>query len=174
MPASSILSSTWSHLLHYWRDSRQNMGHSLLWHYSWVVGSFGSQLPAGQLLIWKSSSFHYSGIIVYFYRARGSTHEHYCSRVKVWFLRFKSHEVCTDQSCSIWVFTLLAMEAIKTYKSNPFFMLGTNKIPTWTTPLVLVLFVSFLVPNTSFLGHVCGLAFGYGCMNSSLSFHISG
>jgi len=64
---------------------------------------------------------------------------------------------------SIWVFTLLAMEAVKTYKSNPHFQLGTTQIPTWITPLVMVLFVSFLIPNTSFLGHVCGLAFGYGC-----------
>jgi hypothetical protein len=66
------------------------------------------------------------------------------------------------------VFTLLAMEAVKTYKTNPHFMLGDTKIPTWTTPLVLVLFVSFLVPNTSFLGHVCGLLFGYGCKVPSL------
>jgi len=68
---------------------------------------------------------------------------------------------------SIWVFTLLAMEAVKTYKTNPYFQLGDQKIPTWITPLVLVLFVSFLVPNTSFLGHVCGLAFGYGCKSYS-------
>jgi len=64
---------------------------------------------------------------------------------------------------SIWVFTLLAMEAVKTYKTNPHFQLGDYKIPTWITPFVMVLFVSFLVPNTSFLGHVCGLIFGYGC-----------
>jgi len=64
---------------------------------------------------------------------------------------------------SIWVFTLLAVEAVKTYRSNPHFMLGDLKIPTWITPLVLVLFVSVLIPNTSFLGHVCGLLFGYGC-----------
>lgn len=63
---------------------------------------------------------------------------------------------------SIWVFTLIAMEAVKTYKSNPYFMLGTTQIPTWITPFVMVLFVSFLIPNTSFLGHVCGLLFGYG------------
>ncbi len=64
---------------------------------------------------------------------------------------------------SIWVFTLLAMEAVKTYRTNPYFMLGDTKIPTWITPLVLVLFVTFLVPNTSLLGHLCGLLFGYGC-----------
>lgn len=55
------------------------------------------------------------------------------------------------------------MEAVKTYKTNPHFLLGTTQIPTWITPLVMVLFVSFLIPNTSFLGHMCGLAFGYGC-----------
>jgi GPI-anchor transamidase subunit GAA1 len=58
------------------------------------------------------------------------------------------------------------MEAVKTYKSNPYFLLGTIQIPTWITPLVMVLFVSFLIPNTSFLGHVCGLAFGYGCKST--------
>jgi len=68
----------------------------------------------------------------------------------------------TVLGASIWVFTLLAVEAVKTYKSNPFFLLGDIKIPTWTTPLVLVLFVSVLIPNTSFLGHLCGLLFGYG------------
>lgn len=69
---------------------------------------------------------------------------------------------------SIWVFTLLAMEAMKTHKTNPHFMIGENKIPTWTTPLVLVLFISFIVPNTSFLGHLCGLLFGYGCKSCLL------
>jgi len=68
----------------------------------------------------------------------------------------------TILGASIWVFTLLAMEAVKTYKTNPHFLLGDAKIPTWITPLILVLFVSFLVPNTSFLGHFCGLLFGYG------------
>ncbi|KAL5323432.1 hypothetical protein ACEPPN_007968 [Leptodophora sp. 'Broadleaf-Isolate-01'] len=72
------------------------------------------------------------------------------------------HMNTTILGASIWVFTLIAMEAVKTYKSNPYFMLGTTQIPTWITPFVMVLFVSVLVPNTSFLGHVCGLAFGYG------------
>ncbi|TVY71534.1 Rhomboid protein [Lachnellula suecica] len=72
------------------------------------------------------------------------------------------HMNTTVLGASIWVFTLLAMEAVKTYKSNPHFQLGTVQIPTWVTPLVMVLFVSFLIPNTSFLGHICGLAFGYG------------
>ncbi|KAL3426168.1 rhomboid protein 2 [Phlyctema vagabunda] len=68
----------------------------------------------------------------------------------------------TVLGASTWVFTLLAMEAIKTYKTNPNFTLGTTQIPTWITPLVLVLFTSVLIPHTSFLGHVCGLLVGYG------------
>ena len=76
---------------------------------------------------------------------------------------FPGWEMHADIGFSIWIFTLLAMEAMKTYRSNPNFAIGDARIPTWTTPLVMVLFVSVLVPNTSFLGHICGLAFGYGC-----------
>lgn len=63
---------------------------------------------------------------------------------------------------SIWVFTLLGMEAVKTHRINPFFMIGTTPIPTLITPIILALFISVMVANTSFLGHLCGLAFGYG------------
>ncbi|EAS36353.3 rhomboid protein 2 [Coccidioides immitis RS] len=62
---------------------------------------------------------------------------------------------------SIWVFLLLASEAMKTYASNPHFSLGTYKIPTWATPLIGTIFVSALIPNTSFVGHLCGIAVGY-------------
>ncbi|KAI4731717.1 hypothetical protein E4T49_00754 [Aureobasidium sp. EXF-10728] len=65
------------------------------------------------------------------------------------------------QGASVWVFLLLASESIKTYKQNPNFALGPYNIPTWTAPLILNLFVAVLVPNTSFLGHLCGLAVGY-------------
>lgn len=58
---------------------------------------------------------------------------------------------------------LLGMEAIKTYRTNPYFELGTTRIPTWTTPLILVLFVFVLIPHTSLLGHLCGLGVGYLC-----------
>lgn len=75
----------------------------------------------------------------------------------------KQHsEIVANRYDSIWVFTLLAMEAVKTYKTNPYFLLGDFKIPTYITPMVMVVFVSVLIPNTSFLGHMCGLAFGYG------------
>ncbi|KAE8350866.1 rhomboid protein 2 [Aspergillus coremiiformis] len=62
---------------------------------------------------------------------------------------------------SVWVFLLLGSEAIKTFKSNPYFSLGSYKIPTWTSPLFACVFVSILVPNTSFLGHLCAILIGY-------------
>ncbi|KAI1940137.1 Glycosyl phosphatidyl inositol protein transamidase complex subunit [Ophidiomyces ophidiicola] len=62
---------------------------------------------------------------------------------------------------SIWIFLLLGSEAMKTYKSNPHFSLGTYQIPTWTTPLIAIVFVYALVANTSFLGHLCGVSVGY-------------
>ncbi|KAJ9659766.1 putative rhomboid protease [Coniosporium apollinis] len=65
------------------------------------------------------------------------------------------------QGTSVWVFLLLANEAMKTYRTNPHFIIGDVKIPTWTTPLFIILVVSFLVPNTSLVGHLCGAAVGY-------------
>ncbi|KAF7591374.1 putative rhomboid protease [Aspergillus hancockii] len=62
---------------------------------------------------------------------------------------------------SVWVFLLLGSEAIKTFKSNPYFSLGNYKIPTWTSPLFACIVVSILVPHTSFLGHMCAIAVGY-------------
>jgi len=64
---------------------------------------------------------------------------------------------------SIWVFLLLGIEAIRTYKVNPYLVVGTHNIPTWTSPLALLLCVAALVPSSSFLGHLCGLAVGYFC-----------
>lgn len=61
----------------------------------------------------------------------------------------------------MWVFLLLGMEAIRTYKSNPYLVIGTYHLPTWTTPLLMIVIVAALVPNTSLLGHLCGVAVGY-------------
>lgn len=38
-----------------------------------------------------------------------------------------------------------------------------QKIPTWITPLVLLVVIWILIPNTSFLGHLSGCATGYLC-----------
>ncbi|TDZ35113.1 Rhomboid protein 2 [Colletotrichum spinosum] len=62
---------------------------------------------------------------------------------------------------SIWVFLLLGVEAIRTYKTNPYLTIATHSIPTWTTPLILILVVTALVPGTSLLGHLCGVLVGY-------------
>jgi membrane associated rhomboid family serine protease len=64
---------------------------------------------------------------------------------------------------SMWVFLLLGMESIRTYKTNPYLVIATYQIPTWTTPLLMVLCVAALVPGTSLLGHLCGLSVGYVC-----------
>ncbi|KAH8179532.1 rhomboid family protein [Sarocladium implicatum] len=64
---------------------------------------------------------------------------------------------------SIWVFVLLGIEAIRTYRTNPYLVIATHQIPTWTTPLALILVVAALVPGTSLLGHLCGVGMGYFC-----------
>ena len=46
--------------------------------------------------------------------------------------------------------------------------MGTYKIPTWTTPLLASGLVSVLIPNTSFLGHICGVFVGYVCKYSNI------
>ncbi|ETI25033.1 hypothetical protein G647_04403 [Cladophialophora carrionii CBS 160.54] len=62
---------------------------------------------------------------------------------------------------SIWVFLLLASEAIKTYKANPHLEIGGQKIPTWISPLAILLVTSILIPGASFLGHLSGCITGY-------------
>jgi hypothetical protein len=65
------------------------------------------------------------------------------------------------EGASAWVFTFLAAESIRTYNIQPHFELLGNKIPTWTTPLFSMLLIAFLMPGTSFLGHLCGVLIGY-------------
>ncbi|KAK3073815.1 putative rhomboid protease [Teratosphaeriaceae sp. CCFEE 6253] len=75
--------------------------------------------------------------------------------------RFLLHRNSAATGASVWVFLLLSAEAIKTYRANPHFTLGDVKIPTWITPLALILVIAFLVPGTSLLGHLCGAGVGY-------------
>ena len=70
-------------------------------------------------------------------------------------------------ACSIWVFLLLGIEAIRTYRSNPHLTIGTHNIPTWTIPLILAVCVATLMPSSSLLGHLCGLSIGYACESSN-------
>ncbi|KAK5957618.1 Glycosyl phosphatidyl inositol protein transamidase complex subunit [Knufia fluminis] len=62
---------------------------------------------------------------------------------------------------SVWVFLLLGVEAIKTFRANPYLEIASVKIPTWVTPLALIVVTSVLIPNTSFLGHLCAVTVGY-------------
>lgn len=71
---------------------------------------------------------------------------------------------------SVWFFLLLGAEAMRTYRTNPHFTIATYNIPTWATPLILVLIIAALVPSTSLLGHVAGLAVGYVCGLGYLKF----
>ncbi|KAF3763619.1 Gaa1-domain-containing protein [Cryphonectria parasitica EP155] len=73
------------------------------------------------------------------------------------------HSNTAVMGASVWFFLLIGMEAIRTYKTNPHFVIATYHIPTWTTPLLLAVVLSALVPSTSLLGHICGLCIGYIC-----------
>ncbi|GIK05867.1 glycosyl phosphatidyl inositol protein transamidase complex subunit [Aspergillus viridinutans] len=75
--------------------------------------------------------------------------------------KFILHSNTAVVGASVWVFLLLGSEAIKTFKSNPYFSLGTAKIPTWTSPLFACALVSIFMPNTSFLGHLSAIIIGY-------------
>ncbi|KAL4952652.1 Gaa1-like protein [Aspergillus filifer] len=75
--------------------------------------------------------------------------------------KFILHRNAAIVGSSVWVFLLLGSEAIRTYKSNPYFSVGNYKIPTWTSPLLLSVLVWILVSNTSFLGHLCAILIGY-------------
>jgi hypothetical protein len=45
--------------------------------------------------------------------------------------------------------------------------LASIQIPTWTSPLAVLIVVTALVPKTSFLGHLCGVGVGYLCTSSN-------
>lgn len=88
---------------------------------------------------------------------------------------------------SVWVFTLLGIEAIKTYRAHPYLeyvysfvkrrgegvmltecRIASAKVPTWITPLALIVVTSVLIPHTSFLGHLCAVTVGYLCESTNL------
>jgi hypothetical protein len=62
---------------------------------------------------------------------------------------------------SLWVFLLLSWESIRTFQTNPYIIIGSTRVPTWTTPLVMVVIVAALIPRTSTTGHLCAVAVGY-------------
>lgn len=44
--------------------------------------------------------------------------------------------------------------------------ISTMRIPTWITPIALIVVTSVLLPNTSFLGHLCAVTVGYLCKSA--------
>ena len=68
------------------------------------------------------------------------------------------------------MFLLLGVEAIRTYRVNPNFIVASIPVPTWTTPLFFVFVVAALFPHTSMPGHLFGLAVGYLCGLGYLKF----
>lgn len=73
--------------------------------------------------------------------------------------------VCADWCGSVWGFLLIGSEAIRQNKTTPYLIIrGQPTIPTWTAPLALTFVAAVLMPGSSFLGHLCGLAVGYVCM----------
>lgn len=52
------------------------------------------------------------------------------------------------------------------------FRIGPYKIPTWTSTLIAVLLVNFLIPGTSLLAHLCAALIGYGFELAYLKFLI--
>ncbi|KAI0503334.1 Gaa1-like protein [Xylaria bambusicola] len=81
--------------------------------------------------------------------------------VYVFFDRFVLGANHAVLGASLWVFLLLGMEGVRTYKTNPYLVIGTYHVPTWTTPLFMAVIVQALVPGTSFVGHLCGVGTGY-------------
>lgn len=74
---------------------------------------------------------------------------------------FVFHRNTAVIGASVWVCLLLGIEAVKTYQHNPHLTIAGYTVPTWTTPLFLIFVVTFLLPNVSLLGHLCGLVVGY-------------
>lgn len=95
-----------------------------------------------------------------FLRGDAGTQGSRCMRDYALFYFF-SESAKADDSYSVWVFLLLSAEVIKSHRTNPFFLIGPYKIPTWTIPLPTVLFISLLVPQTTLLGNLSGTIVGY-------------
>ena len=76
----------------------------------------------------------------------------------------------TVMGASIWVFLLVGVEAIRTYRQNPSLIIASVPVPTWATPLFFVFVIAVFVPNTSLPGHLAGLGVGYLCGLGYLKF----
>ncbi|AET37893.1 putative rhomboid protease RBD2 Ecym_2141 [Eremothecium cymbalariae DBVPG len=61
-----------------------------------------------------------------------------------------------------WCFSLLGYYSAKESELRPYYQVTANhKIPTILFPLILVVLLSLLLPQSSFWGHIIGLCLGY-------------
>lgn len=69
----------------------------------------------------------------------------------------------TVAGASALVFTLMAIEAVKTYGFQPYYIIAGYEFPSYFTPVFWMVLMAFLMPGSSLLGHFCGLVIGYAC-----------
>lgn len=62
---------------------------------------------------------------------------------------------------SALVFTFMAIESIKTFAFQPYYLIAGHEIPSYFTPIFWMVVTAFLMPGTSLLGHFSGLVIGY-------------
>lgn len=65
------------------------------------------------------------------------------------------------QGASGWIFLLLSARIVHTAQATPHITLITWRIPTLTAPIFFIALTALLVPHTSLLGHLLGVALGY-------------
>ncbi|KAH8151590.1 uncharacterized protein LAJ45_04212 [Morchella importuna] len=67
----------------------------------------------------------------------------------------------TVAGASALVFTLMAIESVKTYGFQPYYIIAGYEFPSYFTPVFWMVLMAFLMPGSSLLGHFCGLVIGY-------------
>jgi len=67
------------------------------------------------------------------------------------------------------IFSLLVLETVASPNTTRS-IFGMCEVPAWTYPWVLLLLLSFMIPNVSFVGHLCGILLGYMYAKGLLNF----
>lgn len=69
------------------------------------------------------------------------------------------------QGSAVWIYLLLASEALILHRRHPSFKLGDVNLPIWPFPIPVLVFLHFLLPSAilrdSLLGNLCGCGIGY-------------
>ena len=75
-------------------------------------------------------------------------------------------------AASVWSFLLFSATIFQASKTTPQISIPstTQKLPTLVVPVLVILVTWFLIPHTSLLGHLCGMAIGFGWGSGFLKF----